>query len=186
MRAVIIYFLKTKKNKIKIISTYSLYDEATTQDWKSILELAQRWFFQEMKSLAIRELQNKSLSPVERIELYHRNAVDRRLLADDYLALCQRPDPLNYEEGLELGLETTLMIARTREDIRSPRSPAGVVVPLTPTLQGQELVGQIQRVFVGGSDAIVVAEPVPKPSVVVTGVNENGVNDVGPWFVRID
>ena len=81
------------------------------------------------------------------------------------------------------------MIARTREDIRSPRSPTGVMVPLTPTMQGQALIGHIERLFVGesgggggGGGAILVAEPVPKPSIVTHGVTENGGNDVGVLY----
>lgn len=137
---------------IKESRKFSIYDEGTVDDWKSILELSNRWSFPEVKDLAVRELQKKPLSPVERIELYHRNFVDRNLLINDYIELCQRESPLTLKEGLDLGLETTLTIARTREEIRSPRSPQGVMTPLTPTVQGPELIAFIGKSFAALED----------------------------------
>jgi hypothetical protein len=137
------------KNQKNLSRKLSLYDDATLEDWKSILELSHRWLFPEVKQLAIRELQKQPLSPVQRIELYHKNDVDRNHLIGDYIELCQRPQPLNLKEGLDLGLETTLMIAQAREEIRTPRSPDGVMTPLSPTVQGPELIGLIGKMFVG-------------------------------------
>lgn len=46
------------------------------------------------------------------------------------------------------------MIAQAREEIRTPRSPEGVMTPLTPTLQGPELIGLIGKMFVASGDSI--------------------------------
>ncbi|KAF8190893.1 hypothetical protein BJ912DRAFT_316196 [Pholiota molesta] len=97
---------------------YSIYD-ADTEDWASILTLAHRWGFPEVKSLAVRELERKELPDVKRIKLYHDTAVDRALLVPRYAALCARDAPLSLAEGRDLGMETTLMIARGREEARA-------------------------------------------------------------------
>lgn len=156
---------------------HSIYDEATVDEWKSILDLSHRWIFPEVKQLAIRELEKKDLPPVERIELYHRNFVDRSFLVRDYLSLCQRADPLTLKEGRELGLETTLTIARTREEIRSPRSPTGVMMPLTPTFHGPELIRLIEKSFVAAESngtpadpSVIIKEPIKKPVIAVNGL----------------
>ncbi|KAJ7725671.1 hypothetical protein DFH07DRAFT_251958 [Mycena maculata] len=49
---------------------YSLYD-ASVEDWSTILELAERWEFAEVKNLAVRELEKKDELPdIDRIVLY--------------------------------------------------------------------------------------------------------------------
>jgi hypothetical protein len=85
--------------------------------------------------------------PVKRIKLYHDHNVDRNLLIPEYSALCEREEPLTLEEGLDLGMETTLMIARGREEVRSTRLPSGARSPLTPTFHGADLHEVIKELF---------------------------------------
>ncbi|KAG5652750.1 hypothetical protein H0H81_003837 [Sphagnurus paluster] len=114
---------------------YSLY-KTTPADWKIILRLAHLWQFQEVKNLVVRELEKLELGDVDRIATYHRYDVDRRLLIPRYAALCEREEPLTLHEGMELGLETTLMIARAREYARGPSKDNG---PRSPTAAGMEV-----------------------------------------------
>lgn len=156
---------------------YSLYDEATLDDWQIILELSQRWMFPEVKALAVRELQKNSMLPVKRIKLYHDNEVDRNLLIPEYSALCEREESLTLEEGLDLGMETTLMIARGREEVRSTRLPSGVRSPLTPTFHGADLHEVIKELFKikpwSPEDTVILSPTGGEPNV-------NGNRDVPP------
>ncbi|KAG7449819.1 uncharacterized protein BT62DRAFT_886109, partial [Guyanagaster necrorhizus] len=112
---------------------YSLYD-ATVEDWAIILKLADRWSFPEVKNLAIRELEKHLMDDIERIVVYQKYNVDKRLLIPRYAALCARTETLSLSEGMRLGMETALNIARARECARSPsvgglRSPTSVILP---------------------------------------------------------
>ena len=124
-----------------------MYDEASFEDWETILQLSHRWIFPEVKSLAIRELQKQTMTPVKRIVLYHNFEVDRNLLIPEYAALCEREHPLTLEEGLELGMETTLMVAWGREAARSKRLEDGALSTLGPTLHWEEILGMVRDIF---------------------------------------
>lgn len=100
---------------------YSLYD-ANLDEWTSILKLSYLWDFNEVKTLALRELERLEIPPLQKIIMYHSYAVDRDLLQDAYTALVVRADPITIEEGYELGLETALQLARARELARASTS----------------------------------------------------------------
>lgn len=85
--------------------------------------------FPEVKALAIRELQEQKMTHVDRIGLYHHYGVDRTLLIPDYIALCEREQPLTLDEGLKLEMETTLMVAWGREAVISNRLADGSLTP---------------------------------------------------------
>ena len=127
-------------------SRYSIY-EAEIEEWETILRLAQRWQFPEVKGLAIRELEKKDILDVRRVKLYQDNEVDRNFLVPRYAALCEREAPLSLTEGVDLGMETALMIARGREDVRSARTASGARSPLTPTVHGPDLDAVIRELF---------------------------------------
>ncbi|KAJ7771980.1 hypothetical protein DFH07DRAFT_212694 [Mycena maculata] len=104
---------------------YSLYD-ASVEDWSTILELAERWEFAEVKNLAVRELEKKDELPdIDRIVLYHKFKVDESYLIPRYAALCERPELLTVEEGLQLGMEVTIALSRARECARNQASSGG-------------------------------------------------------------
>jgi BTB/POZ domain len=129
---------------------FSLYP-APASTWTSILALAHRWGFAEVKAFCVRELEKKSieeLGGIDRIVVYHANEVDRNLLIPVYAALCARENPLTLPEGLKLGMETTLIIASAREYVRSHVMEDGSRTPITPTAQGEEM-EQIIRDFFG-------------------------------------
>ncbi|KAF4563170.1 hypothetical protein EYR40_007117 [Pleurotus pulmonarius] len=118
---------------------YSLY-KTDVDSWTSILDLAFRWQFPEVRKLCVRELEKLEMSDVERIHVYQKYEVDRNLLISRYAALCEREEPLSVAEGMRLGMETALTIARAREIARSKpldgglRSPTKANVPVA-TLQ---------------------------------------------------
>ncbi|KAJ7072705.1 hypothetical protein C8F01DRAFT_941748, partial [Mycena amicta] len=96
---------------------YSLY-EARIDDWTVILELAERWGFAEVQSLALRELEKLDMADVDRIALYCRYAVDMSTISPYYARLCEREEHLTIEEGLKLGVETSIRLSRARELVR--------------------------------------------------------------------
>jgi hypothetical protein len=97
---------------------YSLYD-TSVDEWTKILELAHRWKFEEVKDLVIRELEKMDMSPIDRINLYHRYDVDKNILLPRYTSICVREDHLSVGEGRQLGIETALNLAQIRERVRS-------------------------------------------------------------------
>ncbi|KAJ7935271.1 hypothetical protein B0H13DRAFT_2227173 [Mycena leptocephala] len=116
---------------------YSLYD-ATIQDWSTILELAHRWEFAEVKNLAVRELEKLELPDIDRIVLYKKFAVDESYLIPRYAALCERPELLTVEEGLRLGMEIVIPLSRARECARNLATDGGRS-PSPADLGGKEL-----------------------------------------------
>ncbi|KAG6843982.1 hypothetical protein H0H87_010962, partial [Tephrocybe sp. NHM501043] len=105
---------------------YSLF-EWTVQQWTNILELTQKWEFQEVHNLAIRELEKHTQIPVvERIGLYQRFNVDQELLVNLYGQLCSRPRAPTSEECEALGMKTTVLIFQARELLRARPSSGGM------------------------------------------------------------
>ncbi|KAF8161496.1 hypothetical protein B0H34DRAFT_701175 [Crassisporium funariophilum] len=113
---------------------YSLYD-AKVEDWRCILNLADKWDFNEVKELAVRELHKKnSLSIVEKMALYAKYKVDSRHLVPLYAALCARDTALTLEESRILGIEATVLVSSARERLRAKPSDEG----RSPLPQGLE------------------------------------------------
>jgi hypothetical protein len=125
---------------------YSLY-HTTPEDWSIILDLAWRWQFGEVKALCVRELERLVMLDVDRISVYHKFDVDRNLLIPRYAALCAREDPISLEEGMKLGLETALMIARIRELSRASPAKDGARSPSASPIQGPEMQTLVRQMF---------------------------------------
>lgn len=108
----------------------------------------------------MRELEKATMPDVQRIALYHLYNVDRALLIPRYAALCARASPLTYIEGKKLGLETALMIATGREEVRAAKGAGGARSPVEATLGSSELEAVVRQLFqiteginAGGSSA---------------------------------
>jgi hypothetical protein len=112
-----------------------------------ILDLSIRWEFSEIKNLAIRELEKKEIPDSKRIKLYDAYQLDKNILIPRYAALCERDAYLTLEEGEDIGLETALMIAAAREEVRASRLAAGSRSPLSLTVRGAELHDLVRKVF---------------------------------------
>jgi len=104
---------------------YSLY-EASVDDWNRILNLADQWEFNEVKELAVRELQKKrELDIISKMALYQKYKVDKRHLIPLYATLCARDHSLSLEEGQIIGLEATVLVNTARERLRANPSDGG-------------------------------------------------------------
>ncbi|KAH9975675.1 hypothetical protein BGW80DRAFT_58668 [Lactifluus volemus] len=124
---------------------YSLY-EATSDEWCSILELARKWGFRDVEQLCIRELENLDLSPVERIPIYQRFNLSETRLLDCYESLTIRDDPIGVEEGIKLGVRTSVQIACAREVARASETGGGLS-PSPVQLRGPGLRSLISEIF---------------------------------------
>jgi hypothetical protein len=120
---------------------YSVYT-TTVDKWVDILALAQKWAFKEVEQLCVRELQKMPIPSVEKIHIYQTYGLDRSLLAESFVDLTTRPDPLNLEEGNKVGIETSLQIAGARERSRASNSGRPNI-----QLNGSELRSVIQKAF---------------------------------------
>ncbi|KAF7979223.1 hypothetical protein HWV62_43178 [Athelia sp. TMB] len=84
----------------------------TTQQWASILLLADKWGFESIRLLAIDCL--ATAAPVDKIVLGRRYRI-AAWLPGAYNAVCTREAPLTVEEGIRLGVEDVVRIAAARQ-----------------------------------------------------------------------
>ncbi|KAG1810552.1 uncharacterized protein BJ212DRAFT_1278788 [Suillus subaureus] len=90
-------------------------DRKLSDNWLVILELSTRWQFLEMRKLAVEQLQNLKMDPVEKIAIYNKYEIDKSLLLPEYKHLCTREGQMSIEEGEKVGLLTVLAIHQARE-----------------------------------------------------------------------
>jgi hypothetical protein len=99
---------------------YYFYDlERPHEEWAAILKLSNLWGFDNVKQLAIRELQELEMSLVDRIVLYQDHDVDADLRVPLYVELASREATLDHEESTRLGFRTAIVIFQARERLRS-------------------------------------------------------------------
>lgn len=125
---------------------YSIYD-APIETWLSILSLAHRWNFCNMKDLAIRELEKLDIEPIEKIVAYHEYKINKTLLLPAYIAMCKREKPLSLTEGMSLGMETVLRLADARERARQQAAESGIRSPTFDDFEDVQMEGMIREVF---------------------------------------
>jgi hypothetical protein len=83
---------------------------------------------------------------VDRIQIYQRFNLDDTLLLDCIESLTTRDDPIDVDEGVKLGLRTSLQIARAREMSRGPDT-GGARSPSAVQLNGSDLRILISDIF---------------------------------------
>lgn len=111
------------------------------------MALAHQWGFQEVMRLATREIERLEMPDIDRIVAYHRFELDRSLLIHRYAALTAREEPLTYEEGMALGMDTTLKIFRAREVARATPAADGSRSPTSAVLPDEEMQSLIVDLF---------------------------------------
>jgi len=104
-------------------------------EWVSVLQLATRWHFKDIRRLAIQELQALQMEPVDRIALSAEHRITGDWALNAYAHLCQRPEPLSVNEAKKLGPDTTAMISQVREEMA--RMDEAADTPESPT-QGHD------------------------------------------------
>ncbi|KIJ65992.1 hypothetical protein HYDPIDRAFT_87309 [Hydnomerulius pinastri MD-312] len=91
------------------------YSRQTKETWLTILRLSTRWKFEEVRRLAIRQIEKINLQPVEKISIYKEYGIDGDLLLPSYIELCKSPTLPSPAEGERLKMETVLKIVAARE-----------------------------------------------------------------------
>jgi len=125
---------------------YSLYD-APVETWLSILNLAHRWSFWNIKDLAIRELEKLNIEPIDKIVAYHEYKINKTLLIPAYIAMCKREKSLSLAEGTKLGMETVLRLADARERARQQAAESGIRSPTFDDFEDALMEDMIREVF---------------------------------------
>ncbi|KAG2137431.1 uncharacterized protein EDB93DRAFT_1091189 [Suillus bovinus] len=125
---------------------YSLYD-APAETWLSILDLAHRWNFCNIKDFAIRELEKLNIEPIDKIVAYHDYKINKTLLLPAYIAMCKREKPLSLAEGTKLGMETVLRLADARERARQQAAENGIRSPTFDDFQDIQMEDMVREVF---------------------------------------
>lgn len=87
------------------------------------------------------------MPPIDRIVLYHRFHIDENHLIPRYAELCARDAPLSLEEGLKLGMSTSLMLARAREIARVTPTESGARSPSPANLAENDMHSLIKDLF---------------------------------------
>lgn len=125
---------------------YSLY-EAPLETWLSILHLANRWSFCNVKELTVRELEKLQIEPVDKIAIYHEYSINKTFLIPAYIAVCKRDKPLTFSEGMQLGMETVLRVADARERARQRAAESGIRSPTFDDFNDREMESMVKEVF---------------------------------------
>lgn len=125
---------------------YSIYD-APFETWLSILKLAHRWNFCNIKDLAIRELEKLDIEPIEKIVAYHEYKINKTLLLPAYITMCKREKPLTLAEGMSLGMETVLRLADARERARQQAAESGFRSPTFDDFEDVQMEDMVREVF---------------------------------------
>lgn len=115
--------------------------------WLVILELSTRWLFPEMKQLAIDELQNLEMDPVEKIVTYDKYQVDKSLLVPAYKLLCKRTNRMSNEEGEQLKMPTVLGLQEVRERAIRSAAESGCTSPTSADAEDGVLEKILNEVF---------------------------------------
>ncbi|KAG2146303.1 hypothetical protein DEU56DRAFT_731744 [Suillus clintonianus] len=125
---------------------YSVYD-APVETWLSILNLAHRWNFCNIKDLAIRQIETLDIEPIEKIVAYHEYKINKTLLIPAYIAMCKREKPLSLAEGMTLGMETVLRVADARERARQQAAESGIRSPTFDDFEDVQMEDMVREVF---------------------------------------
>lgn len=93
---------------------------AMLPEWISILQLATRWLFDDIRTLAINELAKFDIEPVQKVVIATQCDIPD-WLHTSYMALCDRQNPLTVEEARRLGVDVVAKLAAAREVYRDHR-----------------------------------------------------------------
>ncbi|KIJ66000.1 hypothetical protein HYDPIDRAFT_27204 [Hydnomerulius pinastri MD-312] len=145
--------------------------------WLTILQLATRWIFPEIRKLAVRQLEKLLLPPVEKIEIYKGYNIDNDLLLPSYIALCKSPTLPSPADGDRLKMDTVLKLACARERAQRSAAESGCRSPTSAAADDEVLKAIIGELFdlspqFGGKPANTGAQA------------PNGAGTNGSWFER--
>ncbi|KAH6910277.1 hypothetical protein BKA70DRAFT_1466732, partial [Coprinopsis sp. MPI-PUGE-AT-0042] len=86
----------------------------TKAEWISILKLATLWYFNEIRAIAIKELDIQGLNPLEKVTLGKAYNISRWLVTG-YESLVNEEHAISMEEAKTIGFESSIRIFLCRE-----------------------------------------------------------------------
>lgn len=89
----------------------------TSEDWESILKLADRWMFKDAFNRAVTELSLLSIDPLKKIQLMHKHRIRKEWAIDALVALAMADSFPELKDTKVLGLELTTHLAKARERV---------------------------------------------------------------------
>jgi len=89
--------------------------DLTVEEWTAVLKLSTMWDFSHVRKLAIKELSNIAMNPVNRILLGRQYTLQTWLFAG-YEELAKRTEPISIGEAERLGWDTAILIFQIREE----------------------------------------------------------------------
>ena len=94
------------------------YNERKARKWAALLSISTRLAFHKLRDRAIDELSllRSSMDAIERVHLAQRFDIDS-WLKPAYEQLSERQRPLEVWEAEKIGLRTTVLLARAREEV---------------------------------------------------------------------
>ncbi|KAG9312168.1 hypothetical protein JVU11DRAFT_7459 [Chiua virens] len=117
------------------------------EHWLTVLRLATKWEFPEIRNLAIRQLERLDIEPVEKVFIYKCYDVSSELLLPSYVSLCRRKSLPSPEEGRILTMETILRLASAREQVVLAAAERGCATPATATAPEDIVVAVVAEQF---------------------------------------
>ncbi|KAF9228491.1 hypothetical protein BS17DRAFT_805941 [Gyrodon lividus] len=124
------------------------YSQQGKNAWLVILRLASRWEFPEVRQLAIRQLEDLPLLPVEKIVTYREHNVDTHLLLPSYMALCKSTTPLSLSDARLLTMETVIKLIEARERALLHAAASGHESPTSADAPDEVMHSIITELFV--------------------------------------
>jgi len=127
-------------------------------EWMSILRLATRWRFLNLRKIVIRRLEAFEFSALESIILGREMKLSKRLI-EGYTEVVVSSDTISDEDAAVIGWQTTVKLLRLREKIsinRNSLSWDGVVSLLSEKIRGalyNELLGILAEEMVYNTDS---------------------------------
>lgn len=110
----------------------------------ALLSISTRFDFEMIRSMAMDALVKRVPDPIERILIARKYELDE-WLHPAYVQLCVREAALNEDEGIQLGIRTTVALAKVRELIAPKRTSIYGNASLSPVLAeaAKELVTRV-------------------------------------------
>jgi len=98
-------------------------------DWISILRLATRWYFLNIRKIAIKKLETLSLSHLENIIIGREMKISKRLI-EGYIGVVGSSNTISDEAAAVIGWQTALKLCRLREERSRKSSSWAESVPM--------------------------------------------------------
>ena len=118
-------------------------------EWLSVLKLAKMWYFVDIHALAVDQITNRPMDPLERIILAKEYYVTK-WLQDAYVELAQRTLAPSVEEIGRIGYSSGTLVFHARE--KRITGSRGSVESLVQTVFAEELkdLERQHKSFIGG------------------------------------